>query len=322
MPDRHYMITKSASVSPKPGPCSRWEAFLEDATRGDKELQRFLQQMCGYCLTGKTNEHTLFFIYGPGGNGKSVFLNAIINIMGDYAVTASMDTFTASGGDRHPTDLAMLRGARLVAVNETEEGRAWKESLIKSLTGGDRITARFMRRDFFTYRPQFKLVIVGNHKPRLRNVDDAMKRRLCIIPFIHKPSNPDPYLEDKLREEYPQILNWMVEGCYDWQKNGLIRPAIVQAATAEYFEAQDLFGQWIEDNCDTGINKFTASSALYADWKSYAERGGEDAGSLVRFAGNMEKRGFAKRRSKNGMMYEEIAIKPQEREERLPYRDD
>ena len=155
------------------------------------ELQRFLQQMAGYCLTGDISEHALFFVYGTGGNGKGVFLNTVAGILGDYAATAAMDTFTASQGDRHPTDLAMLRGARLVTAAETEEGRAWAESRIKQLTGGDPITARFMRQDFFTFQPAFKLVIVGNHKPVLRNVDEAARRRFNIIPFTRKPPKPD-----------------------------------------------------------------------------------------------------------------------------------
>ena len=153
-------------------------------------MMRFLQQIVGYCLTGDTREHALFFIYGPGGNGKSVFLNTVSAIIGDYATTAAMDTFVASKSDRHPTDLAGLRGARLVAASETEEGRAWAEAKIKAITGGDPISARFMRQDFFTYRPQFKLVIVGNHKPVLKNVDDAAERRFNIIPFDESRHGP------------------------------------------------------------------------------------------------------------------------------------
>ena len=319
-PDQNYMITKSLGVAPAPGRALLWDRLLEEWTAGDKEVQRFLQQICGYCLTGKTHEHVMIFIYGPGGNGKSVFLNTVMKILGDYAVMASIDTFTVSRNDRHSTEIAMLRGARLVAVSETEEGRAWKESLVKSLTGGDPVTARFMRQDNFTYIPQFKLVVVGNHKPRLRNVDEAMRRRLCIIPFIHQPAVKDPHLEEELKSEYPQILNWMIEGCQDWLANGLIRPAIVQATTDEYFEAQDLFAQWINDCCETGINRSGASSELYANWKAYAEMAGETAGNSVRFASNMERRGYCKRRTMHGMVFDEINLKPP-KEEHLPYKD-
>lgn len=142
-------ITKSTSVAPLNQPCPRWLQFLNETTGDDRELIRFLQLWLGYCLTGVIREHDLVFVYGDGGNGKGVFLNVTTAILNDYATAAAMDTFTASHGDKHPTDLAMLRGARMVTASETEAGRAWAEARIKSLTGGDRISARFMRQDFF-----------------------------------------------------------------------------------------------------------------------------------------------------------------------------
>jgi putative DNA primase/helicase len=203
------MITKITAVAPADkASCPLWLHFLDEATGGDPELTRLLQQWFGYCLTGSTQEHALMFIHGDGGNGKSVFLNTVAGIMGDYAVTAPMDAFTISTGDRHPADLAMLRGARLVAASETEQGRSWAESRIKQLTGGDPISARFMCRDWFTFKPSFKLTIVGNHAPMLTSVDDAMRRRINIVPFTHKPAHPDPTLESKLRKERPSILRW------------------------------------------------------------------------------------------------------------------
>jgi putative DNA primase/helicase len=262
----------------------------------------------------------LFFVYGPGGNGKSVFLNTIVNILGDYARTAAMDTFTASKSDRHPTDLAMLQGARLVSVSETEEGRAWAESRIKQLTGGDRISARFMRQDFFEYQPQFKLLIIGNHKPVLRNVDDAARRRFNIIPFVHKPENPDRQLEEKLKAEYPAIFRWMIDGCLDWQKNGLVRPPVVIEATQAYFDDQDLFGQWLEECCEIGKHKFEATSRLYSSWKDYAERSGETPGSAKAFSANMLKHEFRPDRNMSERLFRGISLKPQ-REERKPYAD-
>lgn len=294
--NRHDYITKMATVSPASQGASShplWSRFIEESTDGDQDLQRFLQQMAGYSLTGDTREHALFFVYGPGGNGKSVFLNTLVNILGDYACTSAMDTFTASGNDRHPTDLAMLRGSRLVSVSETEEGRAWAESRIKQLTGGDKISARFMRRDFFEYLPQFKLLIVGNHKPVLRNVDDAARRRFNIIPFIHKPAMPDRQLEQKLRAEYPAILRWMVDGCLDWQKDGLVKPAVVRQATQAYFDDQDLFGQWIEECCRVGRGEWETTAKLYASWKAYADTNGVRPGSIKSFSANMVKREFA-----------------------------
>lgn len=163
-------ITKLAGCTPERGEPTRWLRFLDEALAGDQEAIRFLRLWMGYCLPGDTREHALIFLHGRAGTGKSVFLNTAASILGDYAVTAAMETFTASKFDRHSTELAMLRGARLVTASETEEGRAWAESRIKQITGGDAITARFMRQDNFTYRPQFKLTIVGNHAPRLAPV--------------------------------------------------------------------------------------------------------------------------------------------------------
>jgi len=190
-------------------------------------------------LTGDTREHALVFVFGPGGNGKSVAVNVQVGIMGDYATTAAMDVFIASAGDRHPADLAMLRGSRLVTASETEEGRQWAESRIKQLTGGDRITARFMRQDFFTFLPSFKLQIIGNHKPGLRNIDDAARRRFNLVPFVQTPAVPDRQLEEKLKAEWPGILRWMVDGCLAWQRDGLVRPASITTATEAYFADQD-----------------------------------------------------------------------------------
>jgi putative DNA primase/helicase len=175
-------FTKSTAVGPR-GECSLWRTFLERITDGNEELERFLQRMAGYCLTGSTREHALFFLYGTGANGKSVLLNTLSGILGDYARSAPIETFTASNVERHPTDLASLRGARLVMAVETEEGRRWAESRIKVLTGGDKIAARFMREDFFEFIPQFKLIIAGNHKPGLRSVDEAIRRRFHLVPF-------------------------------------------------------------------------------------------------------------------------------------------
>ncbi|MEF3058714.1 phage/plasmid primase, P4 family [Ralstonia solanacearum] len=288
----------------------RWLAFLEDATRGDADLIRFLRQMAGYSLTGDTSAHALFFIYGAGGNGKSVFLNTLTGILGEYAQTAAMDTFTASSNDKHPTDLAGLKGARLVSASETEDGRAWAETRIKNMTGGDPITARFMRRDFFTYTPEFKLVIVGNHKPRLNNVDDATKRRFNIIPFVHRPTTPNPELEKELREEWPAILRWAIDGCLDWQKNGLVRPAVVVDATREYFEDQDVFGQWLEECCEREPQHKDTSAELFSSWKRYAETAGERAGNTTTFGEAMRKRGFANWRTKSARGFDGIRVIP------------
>jgi putative DNA primase/helicase len=178
-------ITKIAAVAPAaPGtPAQLWFAFLEKVTDGNDELIGFLQRFVGYCMTGHVHEQVLAFLWGTGGNGKGVFANTITGIMNDYALVAPMDMFMESKNDRHPTEIARLKGVRLVVAFETQSGRAWDEKKIKSLTGGDKLTGRFMRGDFFDFMPTHKLMILGNHKPSLRNVDEAIRRRFLVVPF-------------------------------------------------------------------------------------------------------------------------------------------
>jgi putative DNA primase/helicase len=230
--------TKITAVAPS-GDCPLWLSFLQRVTGKNYELIAFLQRMCGYALTGVTREHALFFGYGTGANGKSVFVETIASILNDYHCSAPIETFAASNVDRHPTELADLRGARLVTSVETEEGRRWAESRIKMLTGGDRVKARFMRQDFFEFVPQLKLFIIGNHKPSLRSVDEAMRRRFNLIPFaVTIPvEERDAELPEKLKAESTGILAWMIQGCLRWKDVGLRAPEIVTAATAKYLEA-------------------------------------------------------------------------------------
>lgn len=190
--DQRDFISKATAVTPAPEGAvpELWLKFVGEATKGDADLAGFLQQMAGYCLTGDTGAHALFFVHGGGGEGKTTFVHTLSGVMGDYARVAPMEAFTASQQDRHPTDLAMLRGARLVTAQEIEPGRAWAEARIKALTGGDPITARFMHKDFFTYQPQFKLLIVGNHKPALHSVDQAARRRFHMIPLHQQAAGP------------------------------------------------------------------------------------------------------------------------------------
>lgn len=303
-------ITKSAAVAPAETPeCPLWLKFLDEATRGDTGMIRFLRQWCGYCLTGDIREHALVFAYGPGGNGKGVFLNTVVGIMGDYANAAPMDTFTVATSDRHPTDLAGLRGARMVCASETEEGRAWAESRVKQITGGDTISARFMRRDFFEYKPQFKLTIIGNHKPILKNVDDAAKRRFNLAPFVHKPPVVDKQLEEKLKAEWPSILRWIIDGCLDWQANSLTRPQSVTAATAKYFADQDTIHQWIQDACEVFPDAKDISARLYGSWRNFATTNGEDPGSQKRFGMVMERLGFEPTRSAKFRGYQGLRVR-------------
>jgi len=215
---REDYCTKITAVAPNGGQCPLWQEFLARITHGNAEFQGFMQRMCGYTLTGITREQALFFLYGTGANGKTVFLNTISGVMGDYARTAPIEAFIASRNEHHPTDLAGLQGARLVTAAETEDGRRWAESKLKALTGGDRIAARFMRQDFFEFVPQFKLIVVGNHKPGLGTVDEAVRRRFNLLPFTLTipAAERDAELAEKLSKEWSGILQWMVDGCLSW----------------------------------------------------------------------------------------------------------
>jgi putative DNA primase/helicase len=297
---REDHLTKVAAVSPSDeASCPMWMAFLRKVTAGDVDLQKYLQRLVGYCLTGDISEHVLVFLYGTGANGKGVFLNTLTGVFGQYATVAPAEVFQASNTDRHPTELAMLRGARLVTAQETEEGRRWAETRIKALTGGDPITARFMRADFFTFQPSFKLLIAGNHKPGLRSVDEAIRRRLHLVPFtVTIPQEErDRDLADKLRAEWPGILRWAIEGCVMWQEDGLRPPEAVLTATAEYFESADAFGAWLTECTERSASPWVRENTadLFASWKAWAEKVGEQAGTQRTFSELMSQR-FTKKR--------------------------
>lgn len=275
-----------------------WLQFLERVTDGNADLIAFLQRAAGYALTGDTTEHAMFFAYGTGRNGKGVFLNTISRIMGDYATVAPMEILTIGQGSQHPTGLAGLMGARLVTAQETEEGRRWAEARIKSLTGGDTITARFMRQDYFTFEPQFKLFVAGNHKPGLRGVDEAIRARLNLIPFtITIPKEErDPELPEKLKDEWPAIFRWAIEGCLEWRRTGLVAPSSVVEATNEYLADEDALQTWIDECTIKDTSQHESAGDLFNSWKMWAEKSGEWVGSQRQFTQTLESRGFKRNR--------------------------
>ena len=304
-------ITKITRVAPG-GDCPRWVEFLNRITSGDPGLQEFLHRIVGYCLTGVTLEHAIFFLYGTGANGKSVFLSVISHILNDYATVAAMDTFMATNSDRHPTDVAQLNGARLVTASKTEDGRRWDESKLKLLTGGDEISARFMRQDFFRFKPQFKLVVAGNHKPSIRNVDEAMRRRIHLIPFTVTipPKERDRHLTEKLIAEGPGILAWAIAGCMDWLEQGLNPPESVKSATNEYLSSEDVLGRWMDENTVLQAGHFSSSSSLYDDWKRWCDANREYVGSQKQFSQKLEQRGeLTKTRKEEARGFQGIALK-------------
>ncbi len=272
---------------------------MNDITANDQDLISFIQRVMGYACTGSTKEHALFFFYGTGANGKGTLLNTITNILNDYAVIANTDVFTESRHDRHPTELAALMGARLVVAQETDEGRKWAESKIKALTGSDPITARFMRQDFFTYTPKFTLIIAGNHKPSIQTVDEAMRRRLNLVPFtvtIPKEQR-DPDLADKLQQESAGIMQWLIDGALAYQEQGISPPQAVLEATESYFEDEDTLAQWIAECCETGPNLWDKPTLLFNSWKDFAVAANFIPGSNKNFKSKLEAAGFGYHRT-------------------------
>jgi len=309
--------TKITAIAPG-GDCPLWLRVLDDITGGDADLMAFLQRLAGYALTGSTREHALAFLYGTGANGKGTFLNTLRGVLDGYATVAPIEAFTEAATDRHPTELAMLRGARLVVAQETESGRRWAESRLKAITGGDPIAARFMRQDFFEYVPTFKLMIAGNHKPNLRNVDEAIRRRLLLVPFtVTIPAERrDPDLAEKLRAEWPGILAWAIAGCRAYLERRLDPPAAVLNATRAYFAAEDTFAAWVEDCCDRGPSKWERPRVLFQSWQAWADANGYAAGNQKAFAAAMEAHGFeaGKDGHHGGRYWRGIAVRPPEAE--------
>ena len=296
--EREHYITRQTAVSPAVGVPSAWLAFLTHICKGDESLLAYMQRWCGYFLCGDSSEEAMLFAYGPASRGKSKFVGALREMMGTYAVSAGMDTFTESRMERHSEELAALAGARLIVASETEAGRRWNEARIKALTGRDTIRARMLHENSIEFQLG-KIVIAGNHAPALRNVDDTFRRRLHILEFSNPvdPEKLDLHLDDKLRTEYPQILQWCIEGCLAWQECGLGKPEQIMDAVNQYLESEDTLAEWLESNTQTDAVARTASGDLYADYRRWAEGAGEFVLSQKRFVQQLSERGFSRARA-------------------------
>jgi putative DNA primase/helicase len=316
-------ITKRTSVAPAEGDAPIWRGFLETVTNGDRELIAFLQRFGGYCLTGETREQCFAFLYGTGQNGKGVFITTLSRILGDYATSADADVFMEQDQQRHPTEMARLRGARLVTVDETDNSKRWNEKRIKRITGGGKIEARFMRQDDFEFEPHFKLLIAGNHKPQLRGVGKAIQRRIHLVPFTVtiRDEDRDDELAEKLAKEYPQILQWLIQGCKEWHRDGLKAPQQVIDATQRYIEAEDVIGEWLEERCDqTGE---VARPIAYKNYRSWVESRGERPWSSKAFKAAIEERGFTERKSNGTWFIAGLSLKASAHDDEpyIPYNE-
>lgn len=249
---REDLITKlSPVIYDSNAECPHWLQFLNRIMGGNDELIFFLQRVAGYSLTGDTREHALFLLFGTGANGKTTLLETLRHVWGDYAMSAEFSSFVATRGMSVRNDLARLAGARAVTAAESQANRYLAEEVIKQITGGDTITARYLYSEHFDFRPQFKLFLATNHKPRIRGTDFAIWRRIHLVPFTVTIPNEeqDKMLLEKLRGEAPGILRWALEGLAAWRSSGLAAPAEVADATREYRSEQDVLQHFLDDRC-------------------------------------------------------------------------
>jgi len=297
--DRKHLLTKLAPVAYDPAArCPRFEAFLRRIFAGDKELIGFMQRALGYSLIGEIREHVFFILHGTGANGKSTLVETIRRTLGDYAMNTPPRTFMAKRGDSIPNDLAALAGARFVSMAETREGQALDESLVKSVTGGDTISARFLHREYFEFQPQLTPWMLTNHRPRIQGTDEGIWRRLRLVPF--KVAIPDQEqdreLLKKLQAEGAGILAWLAEGCRQWRQGGLREPSAVLDATQEYREAEDTVARFVRERCEVVDGASFENGALYKEYGAWCEMVGEMALSHRKFTPRMKALGFQQRR--------------------------
>jgi putative DNA primase/helicase len=313
--NREDLITKVARVHYDPeAQCPMWLAFLDRVLNRDGDLIQYVQKAVGYSLTGSTDEECVFILYGVGANGKSTFVETIAAMLGDYAMQTPTETLMMRRSDAPTNDLARLQGARFVSAAETEEDRRLAESKVKAMTGGDTVTARFLFKEFFDFRPEFKIYLSCNHRPLVRGTDDAIWRRLRLIPFLVQipPLERDPSLKGprgKLQTELSGILNWALEGCKLWQKDGLISPHAVREATGGYRSDMDVLGSYIADRCLEGDSFTARTGLLYADYTSWCEESGEQPWSQKALGQKLGERGFEPGKDNKGRLWRGIGLK-------------
>ena len=288
----------------KEAQCELWDAFLWRVLDRNDELYAYLKRFVGYLLVGDTRDQSLHFFYGTGGNGKTVFCDILLRLLGDYALVASPDLIMFKRHSGIPNDVARLRGMRAALMNETSQGARFDEAKLKDLTGGDKLTARFLNQEFFDFKPTHRLIIRGNHKPAINGTDEGIWRRLRLIPFTVQiqPEEKDEDLPRKLEAELPGILKWAIEGCLEWQQYGLKPPAIVTEAVRKYREESDTLGRFIAECCEVRALAQIKSSTIFKCYQEFCEAAGERWIPTKDFPTEMERRGFQCKRVTAGNM--------------------
>ncbi len=307
--DPDHLITKISPVAYDPAArCERYDRFLMEvqpppADSDDLSMHRFLHQWGGLSLIGDTSEQKLVFLYGKGRNGKGVWVEAIAHVAGEYAQSTPIETFLDSGrarrGGEASPELAELAGVRLLRTSEPKKGAKLDDGLIKLVTGGDEMRARFLNKDLFKLVPRFKLTMQGNYRPKIADNSESIWNRIQLVPFpvFFQPDQRDPKLLDKLKAEASGILNRLIDGLLDWIENGLIQPQSVKDATESYRSDSDPIGRFLEVCTRPEIGKRVQSSALHALYLAWAKANGEFEQSAVAFGRILADRGLPKKKA-------------------------
>ncbi len=309
---REDLITKLAPVTYDPAAtCPQWEAFLDKIMAGDKDRIRYVQKALGYALSGDTREQCFFILHGTGANGKSTLTTVVAKLAGGYSQHTPTETLLTRRSDSIPNDVARLHGARLVTAAEAECNRSLAESLVKQLTGGDKIAARFLHGEFFEFTPSFKLFLAVNHKPGIKGTDHAIWRRVRLIPFdVTIPQDEqDRTLPEKLEAERAGILRWLVEGCLAWQEEGLGSPAAVTAATADYRDEMDTVGPFLDEDCFRDPKAQTLAKDLYEAYNWWCKDLAETPLSKPDFGSRLAEKGFTAGRTKEGRHWRGLGLR-------------
>jgi putative DNA primase/helicase len=307
------LITRAANTEyDQNAECPVWKKFIMEIMNYNADLIRFIQNAAGWSITGDTSEQTMFILFGTGANGKSTFLNTIMNLLGDYAIATPTETFMKKSGDQITNDIARLRGTRFVTTTEAEYGRRLSEPLIKQITGNDSMTARFLYGEFFNVAPTFKIFMATNHKPVIKGTDHGIWRRIKLVPFTTRieEEKQDKHLEQRLLLERPGILNWLIEGARRWCKEGLGTPSIIVRATDEYRAEMDIIGNFLRERCVQGNGSIRARE-LFKCYQNWCDENNERAVSERFFGLRLKEMGLEQKRSNDGRYWQGILVAQQ-----------
>jgi putative DNA primase/helicase len=309
-PADHITVLTTVAPAPPGTPCPRWQAFLDEVTANDKDLQRTLQQWFGISASGTSRDQKILFLYGPGGNGKGVLLRTIAGLLGEHAVNAPRDLLMVQKNAQHPTALVDVVKARMVMATEIPEDAVWDVALVKDLTGGDLVPVRRMRQDFYRATARCSITISGNRKPTLRDIDEAVRRRFLVATFGLKVEKVIVDLEKQfIREEGPAILRWIIDGAVDRERSGRLHVAeVITADTEDYFAEENLLRDFIDTYLQPAPDEKVRTAEVYSRWRDYCTRSGRTPGARNTFTTAMQAAGVAYRRANDGRYFIDVRL--------------